>query len=242
MAAALSLIARADNMKDHASQSAIRTRVSKLTNRTYLSATLYWVLRKLTGVQVHQVFAIDVSAASRNIQLTKPLQFSVLARAQDVDSLPPGIEAQLDEQSGMPCRALCECGARLYFIHDGKNVACQLNIRSDNVTVDSPTNLSLQFSTSDTFLNYLFTRDTYRGHGLARVLILYVCADLAKLGKQRCFAHIRATNHASLSTFQRSGWRQCCRIITMTSGRFLAAPGCTRSGIQVSPTADSDPS
>lgn len=222
-------------MRDHSPQSATRTFASKLTNRTYLSATLYWILRKLTGIQFHQVFSINVSAAPRDIQLTKPFEVSILERVEDVDCLPPGIEAQLNEQSGMSCRALCECGARLYFINDGKNVACQLNIRSSDVEVDSPTHLNLQFQCNDAFLNYLYTHDAYRGKGLARELILYACNDLERLGKQRCFAHIRATNHASLSAFQRSGWRQCCKIITTTSGRFLGAPGCPESGVKVSP-------
>ncbi len=235
MATALSLTGLADNMKDHSAQSAIRIFASKLTDRTYLSATLYWVLRKLTGVQFHQVFAIDVSAASANLQLSKPFLISVLACAQDIDLLPAGMESQLNEQSGLSCRALCERGALLYFIHDGKDVACQLNIRNSDVVVDSPTHLNFQFAANDAFLNYLFTRDTYRGQGLARQLILYACADLARRGKRRCFAHIRATNHASLSAFQRSGWRQCCKLITTTTGRFLAAPGCRKSGMTVSP-------
>lgn len=222
-------------MQEFIRYSTIRRITSRLTNVIYLSATAYWILRKLTGIQLHKVVAIDTTLTPLSISLEAPLEIAVLKRIQDIDHLPSGMETQLDEQSGMSCRALCEHGAHLYFIHDGKNIACQLNILTGDIVVDSPTHLQFRFQERQAFLNYLFTRDSYRGHGLARQLIQYACNDLAKRGTQRCFAHIRATNHASLSTFRHSGWKQCGKIITTISGRFLAAPGCAQSGIDVAP-------
>lgn len=235
MAAALSLTAVAANIKNCAAPSTMRILLNKLTNPTYLSATLYWALRKLTGVQIHKVVTIGLNTDTLGTPAAEHLEISVLERVQDADRLPAGIKAQLDEQSGMPCRSLCERGTRLYFIHDGKDVACQLNIEVGEVLVDSPTPLRLQFQADHAFLNYLFTHDAYRGRGLARELIRYACHDLSKHGKRSCFAHIRATNFASLSAFRRSGWSQCGKIITTTSGRFLAALGCARSAINVEP-------
>ena len=220
-------------MTNHSAYSAIRAIARKLTNPTYLSATLYWLLRKLTGVQFHQVVAMDLSTNTRNMAVAEHLEISILERVQDVDQLPAGIETQLDEQSGMSCRSLCERGARLYLIHNGKDVACQLNIQTGEVVVDSPVPLRLRFHADHAFLNYLFTHNAYRGRGLARELIQYACHDLSKHGKKRCFAHIRATNFASLSAFRRTGWSQCGKIITTTSGRFLAALGCAQSGMNV---------
>jgi L-amino acid N-acyltransferase YncA len=103
------------------------------------------------------------------------------------------------------------------------------------VTVDSPTDLSLQLDAGTVFLNYLYTREPYRGRSLAGELIRLACADLAAKGLRRCLAHIRATNHASLASFKKAGWTRCGRIISTTSGRFIAALGCEQSGLRVQP-------
>lgn len=222
-------------MKNQITPSNQFARASKLTNPTYLSALAYWALRKLTRIQFHHVYAVDLSQPQEAAGLENGFAVSVVKHLEDLENLPPGMEAQLNEQSGMSCRALCERGARLYFIHSGHDIACQLNINSGEVTVDSPADLHFRLNATDAFLNYLYTRDAFRGHGLARKLIRYACSDLSKQDKQRCFAHIRATNHASLNAFKLCGWRFCGRIITTTSRHFLAAPGCAQSGILVSP-------
>lgn len=222
-------------MKSQFTPSNLSVLARKLKNPTYLSALAYWALRKLTRVQFHHVYAIELSQPQETVELANGLAISVVKDLGDLEKLPSGLEKQLNEQSGMSCRALCERGARVYFIHNEHDVACQLNISSDEVTVDSPTDLHFRLKASDTFLNYLYTRDAFRGYGLARKLIRYACSDLSKQGKQRCFAHIRATNHASLNAFKLCGWRVCGRIITTTSRRFLAAPGCAQSGILVTP-------
>ena len=161
------------DMKNRVAPSAIRVLLNKLTNLTYLSAALHWVLRKLTGVQIHEVVAIDLSTNALNVPVAEHLELCLLERVQDLDGLPGGVETQLDEQSGIPCRSLFERGTRLYFIHDGKDVACQLNIELREVLVDSPIPLRLQFRADHSFLNYLFTHDAYRGRASARELIGY---------------------------------------------------------------------
>lgn len=206
--------------------------VRKLTNPTYLSASMYWGLRKLTGVQFHHVYLRDLSS-STNTLLASPLQMHVLAASDDLQKLCDGLETQLDEQSGLSCRNLLANHGRIYFITDGDTLACQLNIRNGDVIIDSPTDLSLELDPGIVFLNYLYTRDAYRGRGLAGELISFACADLAKKNHRRCLAHIRSTNHASLASFRKAGWTNCGRIITTTSGRFIAAPGCEKSGMRV---------
>lgn len=206
----------------------------KLTNPIYLSASMYWGFRKLTGVQFHHVYGTDLSS-SISTPLASPLRMRVLEGINDLLKLPVGLETQLDEQTGLSCRNLLAKHARLYLITDGETLACQLNICEGEVIVDSPTDLSLHLDVGNVFLNYLYTRDIYRGRGLAGELIRLACADLAKKGLRRCLAHIRATNHASLTSFRRAGWTPCGRIITTTSGRFVAAPGCAKSGLRVRP-------
>lgn len=214
--------------------------VRNLTNPIYLSAMNYWVLRKLSNIQFHKVYVTNLSATSPEGQPQGSLKISVLAQPEDIDHLPEGLEIQINEQSGMSCRSLCERGSRLYVIHDGQNIACQLNINMGEIDIDSPIDLRVKLQNGDTFLNYLFTRDKFRGRGLAGELLGYACNDLALLGKQRCFAHVRATNHASRKTFERSGWKECGKIVTTVSGRFIAAPGCAQSGIRISPSIDTD--
>jgi GNAT superfamily N-acetyltransferase len=152
---------------------------------------------------------------------------------EELQRLPAGMEEQLDEQGGLSCRSLFERGGRIYFFAAGAEVACQMSCREGEVTVDSPCDLVLGFEPDDSFLVYLYTRERHRGHGLARKLIDYVSADLAARGQRRCFAHIRATNHASLAAFRHAGWKLCGRIITTTSKRFIAAPGCRRARVRI---------
>lgn len=206
--------------------------VRNLTNRSYVSAGTYWAIRRLTGVQFHFVYATYLNS-STSTQVALPLEFFVLESEADLKKLPKNIEIQLNEQSGFSCRDLFEQNARIYLLMDGEKLACQLNIRQSEVVVDSPVDLILRFESGTVFLNYLYTRDAYRGHGLAGKLISLACEDLARKGLHRCLAHIRATNHASLSSFRKAGWTTCGRIISTTSGRLIAAPGCEQSGMQI---------
>lgn len=206
----------------------------KLTNPIYLSASMYWGVRKLTGVQFHCVVAADL-LSSISTPLASPLKMRVVENINDLVQLPIGLETQLDEQSGLSCRKLIEQQARIYLVTDGDKLACQLNIRDGEVIVDSPIDLSLRFDAGTVFLNYLYTRDDYRGRGLAGELIRFACTDLVEKGFRHCLAHIRATNHASLASFRKAGWTPCGRIITTTAGRFIAAPGCEHSGMRVTP-------
>lgn len=206
----------------------------KLTNPTYLSACFHWGGRLLTGVQVHDVYSADLQSARRTLP-DSGLCFRVLETTNDLHTLPAGMEEQVDAQSGLSCRHLVENDARIYLLTHGEQLACQLNIRCGEVTIDSPTDLRLRFDADTAFLNYLYTREPYRGRSLAGELISRACDDLAQKGVRRCLAHIRATNHASLASFKKAGWMHCGRIISTTSGRFIAAPGCEKSGMLVQP-------
>jgi ribosomal protein S18 acetylase RimI-like enzyme len=207
-----------------------------LSSGPFRLACIYWAVRKLTTVQVHHVYAIDLVPVTEAFSLAPPFQAHVLASLDELRALPEGIETQLNEQTGLSCRTLLQRGTRIYFFTDGHRVACQMNARQGEVLVDSPCDLVFRLEPDDVFLTYLYTREQYRGRGLARALIRYVCEDLAAKGIRRCFAHIRATNYASATAFRNAGWSPRGRIISTTSKRFIAAPGCRKSRVQVRAT------
>lgn len=207
----------------------------RLTDTDFLAAVCYWGLRRILFVQVHRVFFIGLSPGATLPSGTQMLGFSthVLYRLDDLASLAPGIEDQLNEQTGISCHSLLEQGGRIYFIAHGQHVACQLNIRRGKVLVDSPVDLLFDFDEYDAFLNYLHTREKYRGKSLAGSLISYACEDMAHNGVRRCFSHIRGSNYSSISAFRHAGWAPCAYILTSASKRLLGIPGCSRAGVRV---------
>src|SRR5690606_20219170 len=106
-----------------------------LSSGPYLLACMHWALRKLTTVQVHHVCSIDLVPATKPFSPAAPFQAHVLATLHDLRGLAPGIEAQLNEQTGLSCLTLLQRGARIYFFTDGDAVACQMNVRYGEVFV-----------------------------------------------------------------------------------------------------------
>ncbi|HRO58335.1 MAG TPA: GNAT family N-acetyltransferase [Burkholderiaceae bacterium] len=211
-----------------------RQATGRLADPLYLSAVLYWGLSRVFSLQVHKVLAVPLSADTRQrIELPPGYSFHAVRNIERLSALGPSIEEQLDEQSGLSCRAMLARGDRIYAIVESDRVACQVNIRRGPLTVDSPSDLAFDFRNGDLFLNYLHTREDYRGKGLATKLIRLACADAADQQAMRCFSHVRATNHASLAAFRRCGWEEVARILSTRSGRFIAAPGCAAAGMKV---------
>lgn len=213
----------------------MRKTFRRLTDTDFLAALCYWGLRRIIFIQVHRVFSIRLSPAPP-LSSGKPVpgfSMHVLRHLDDLASLAPGVEDQLNEQTGNSCRSLLAQGDWIYFTADGRHVACQLNIRRGNVRVDSPVDLQFDFEHCDAFLNYLHTREKYRGRSLAGRLISFACEDLARKGVRRCFSHIRGSNFSSISAFRRAGWVPCAYILTSTSKRLLGVPGCARAGMRV---------
>lgn len=202
-------------------------------HRDYFSAVAFWTIGRTLRLQVHQVLCIDLDAGCAAPASAPGMRLLAVRNEQDLAAVSPAIEEQLDEQSGPSCRSILARGGALYAIAEGERIACQLNIRRGTVQVDSPTTLTLAFPPGSAFLDFLHTREAFRGRGLAAALIRHACADIARHGTQRCFAHVRATNHSSLRAFRRAGWRRCAAILTTRSGRYIAAPGCLRAGMQV---------
>jgi GNAT superfamily N-acetyltransferase len=206
-------------------------------NRDYFAAVAFWVVGRTTRLQVHHVLSIPLEPRATPVPPPPAMRFLAVrngAELRELRELNRTIENQLNEESGPSCQSIIDKGGAVYAVIEAERVACQLNIRHGAIAVDSPTALTFSFAAARAFLDFLHTRDEYRGRGLARALIQYACDDAARLGMRRCFAHVRATNHSSLRAFRRGGWQRSALILSTRSGRFLGAPGCRRAGMDVS--------
>lgn len=205
-----------------------------------LSATVFWLLKMLCRVKVHFLYAIDLanrSTSAKALAQHPDFDFISLHTQHDVDSTPPALIAQLNEQSGWNVHRLIEQGSTVYALVDDSNIVSQLNIGwQPIITVDSPTHLTFTLSPKDAFLGYLFTYPKYRGCGAATKLIEKVCEDAAYRKYSRIVTHIRSTNTPSLNTFKKIGWKQIGWILTSTNGRLLSARSAKKMGIHIAKT------
>lgn len=212
----------------------------RLFRRDYLAAVLFWAIARVARLQVHRV--VIVRADRRPPPQASCPDFSLLG-IHDLVSLGrlgAELESQIDDESGMRCRALIGKGSSVFVALDEGAVACQLTVYRGEVFVDSPTDLRFSLAPGTSFFGYVHTRDRYRGRGLASRLIDFARAREMDAGASSCIAHIRATNHASMITFRRAGWRPQAWLLTSRSGKFLGAPGCQRLGLRVNPLEKPD--
>lgn len=212
-------------------------RVAKLGNPYFLGAVGFGLLHRLGVVRVHRVLLTELKhfSSGKVIEHLPSMEMHVLRSEDDLTSLATDIETELNEQSGMSCRGLIAEGDAIYFMSEGGRVTCQLNICHNAVRVNTPTDLIFQLDNGDAFLNYLYTREKHRRKGLAGTLMRFACQQMKQDGMKRCFAHVRATNYASLTTLKQEGWTAAGWILTSASGRMLGAPGTERLGIKVLP-------
>lgn len=215
----------------------VRRLARNLTNRDYLSALFFWVIRRVTGVQVHRVMTLDLRERVPGAGVTEAsgLRVSVIRHPEDLDGLRRDIVEQLNEQSGSSCRTLVSRGDWVYFMTDDDRVACQMNVRHGSFEVDSPTDLAIRIEPRCSFWGHLYTRPDYRGKGVAGALLHHAADDSARAGVMRCYSHIRSTNHMSMRAVRKDGWVPAALMLTSASGRLLGAPGCRRIGLDVVP-------
>lgn len=208
-------------------------KLKKLARPEFIRAVAYWILRKSTRIQVHDILAISLQQQQQFALENTENGYQIFKVSHGMQLPDPLIEQQLNEQSGASCRELIKQGHHVYYAVDVCNVAVQLNILHGEIRVDSPTNLLFSTAPEVIFLNYLHTRPEYRGLGLANRLIEYACRDQGELGLRRCLAHVRSTNYASHRAFGKAGWKRLGKIVTTKSGRLLSTPGCDELGLSV---------
>lgn len=209
----------------------------RIFRRDYLAAVLFWALARLARLQVHRVVIVRVDR--RPAARASRTDFSLLGihDPESLDRLGADLESQIDEESGIGCRTLIARGNSVFVALDQGAVACQLTVYRGEVVVDSPTDLRFSLAPGASFFGYMHTRDRFRGRGLASSLIEFARASEMDSGATSCLAHIRATNHASMTTFRRAGWQPEAWLLTSRTGSLLGAPGCQRIGLRVSPLA-----
>ncbi|PLW81525.1 hypothetical protein CWI75_14915 [Kineobactrum sediminis] len=208
-------------------------KLKNLSRPEFLRAVIFWALRKMTGVQIHDVFAKSLGHDTRDNQesIGRVLPLFKFYRSQSL--LDPIVEDQLNEHSGASCRELIAQGCHVYYALDGSKVAVQLNILYGKTTVDSPIDLLFSLAPGVAFLNYLYTRPECRGLGLANHLMAFACSEERQMGIHKCLAHVRSTNHASQRAFNKAGWKRRGRIVTTRGGNLLGTQGCASLGLNI---------
>jgi len=207
-------------------------KAASLRQPEFLRATVFWALRKLTGFQVHDVFAISLSHHWDSDKTNHAHRFSSCKNDRNNRLLDPLIEGQLNNHSGPSCKELLDREFDVYYALDDRTVAVQLNMLHGQIIVDSPIDLQLCLGPRVAFLNYLYTHPEYRGRGLARSLMAYACSDQQRQGMQSCLAHVRSTNYSSQRVFGKAGWKRQGKIVTRRGG-LTTTHGCGSAGLAV---------
>jgi ribosomal protein S18 acetylase RimI-like enzyme len=196
--------------------SVLRERISSAFSKGGLSATGVWLLKK--ALRVEPYLFLEVMPGRRGGP-RDPARFAFhcIASPASLHALDARVQEQLNEESGRSVDALVQAGHSVYFLTDGPQVACQLNISPGPfVTIETPRLLQLDIGGGSAFLSFLFTHPRFRRMGAARALVDAVCADLAQKGYRRVLTHVRRTNVASVNTFARMGWRRVATIWATT--------------------------
>lgn len=221
--------------------SILRERINLALSRGGLSATAFWILKMLCRVEVHFLYAINLSnrPTPSVTHVNGPdFDFISLHTQRDIDSTSPALITRLNEQCGWSVSRLLKHGNAVYALVDDANLVSQLNVCwKPLVTVDSPTPLAFTLSPKDAFLGYLFTYPRYRGCGAATRLIEKVCEYAAQQKYSRIITHIRSTNAPSLNAFKKIGWKRIGWILTSTNGHFLRASSPYKTGISIAKIA-----
>lgn len=216
----------------------LKERINLALSRGGMNATLFWILKILCRVEVHFLYAIDLSGRSiETIAHTSAPHFHFISlhTSHDINSQDPELINQLNNQSGWSVNQLVEHSSTVYALVDGTSPVSQLNICwKHQVTVDSPTHLVISLKPKDAFLGYLFTHPQYRGYGAATRLIMRISEDAAQRKYSRIITHIRSTNAPSLNTFKKSGWKRIGWILTSINGRLLKVFLPYETGISIS--------
>ena len=208
-----------------------RQRVQFATGPGGVTATLYWLRKVLLRQDTHLVLGVSLAATPANAP--SGMTILHLSALSDMAALPDDLLRQIRANSEPALEdVVSQRGSIFAYIH-GNQVACQLNIAVNRVTVNTPTRLQVSLGPSDAFLYELGTTPAYRRRGLATHFIATVSSILAANGFSRCICHVRATNVPSLAAFRASGWRPIGRIITNSHGMVVGCPGCAESGLVV---------
>ena len=206
----------------------------RLSPVTFEASTL-WLLKRLTGIQVHWVYELGADATGTE-GLHGALPGAFYHQFHDVpgfDGLPEDQARAIAGHTGRSPRRLLREGGRIYAMEVGGRIVSQLNVQFGAFDVSTPMPLRFSLPADAFFVSFLYTPEAERGHGYAQALLRHACGALFREGYGRAYCHVRSTNIASRRAFRRAGWRPAGVIVATTSGRLVATPGTRRRGFGV---------
>ncbi|WP_018881893.1 MULTISPECIES: GNAT family N-acetyltransferase [unclassified Thioalkalivibrio] len=202
-----------------------------------LEASSLWLLKRVTGIQVHWLYQLGANTPHGGQSRGMPAdarhhQFIDVA---GFDGLPEEHARAIAGHTGRSPRRLLREGGRIHALESNGRIVSQLNVQFGEFDVSTPIPLRFCLPSDAFFVSFLYTPPAERGHGYAQILLRHACEALFQEGYGRAFCHVRSTNLASRQAFRRAGWRPAGGIVATTSGRLLASPGTRRRGFGVSP-------
>ena len=209
----------------------LRLRLSPMT----FEASTLWLLKRLTGIQVHWVYELGADATGTE-GLHGALPGAFYHQFHDVpgfDGLPEDQARAIAGHTGRSPRRLLREGGRIYAMELGGRIVSQLNVQFGAFDVSTPMPLRFSLPADAFFVSFLYTPEAERGHGYAQALLRHACGALFREGYGRAYCHIRSTNIASRRAFQRAGWGAAGIIVSTLSGRLLGTPGAGRRGLRI---------
>ncbi|WP_231376842.1 GNAT family N-acetyltransferase [Thioalkalivibrio sp. AKL12] len=201
---------------------------------TFEASTL-WLLKRLTGIQVHWVYELGADATGTE-GLHGALPGAFYHQFHDVpgfDGLPEDQARAIAGHTGRSPRRLLREGGRIYAMEVDGRIVSQLNVQFGAFDVSTPMPLRFSLPADAFFVSFLYTPEAERGHGYAQALLRHACGALFREGYGRAYCHIRSTNIASRRAFQSAGWGAAGLIVSTLSGRLLGTPGAGTKGLRI---------
>lgn len=220
---------------------ALRERVRLATAVGGIAATAWWLLKVITHIEAHYVFAQFLDRTTCNCSwLSRQFELRAVRSVAAANEIDPDLRMQLEQHLPDGLTELCLKGGRIFFLIDDRSVVCQLLLNSGSrIHLDVPAGVTLDIGDQRAFVSYLHTDAGYRRMGAATALLQHVGSELLREGLRQVLAHIRTTNVPSLSVFRQSGWLRLGTLWTPTGGGWLGDSGLARHGIRASMTNSS---
>ncbi|WP_018175570.1 GNAT family N-acetyltransferase [Thioalkalivibrio sp. AKL8] len=198
-------------------------------------ASALWLLKRLTGLQVHWLYELRADATDGGSPHEGPPEvcYHQFCDVAGFDGLPEDQARSIAGHTGRSPRRLLREGGRIHAMETGGRIVSQLNVQFGAFDVSTPIPLRFSLPAEAFFVSFLYTPESERGRGHAQALVRHACETLFREGYGRAYCHVRSTNIASRRAFRRAGWRPAGIIVATTSGRLVATPGTRRRGFGV---------
>ncbi|WP_019627627.1 GNAT family N-acetyltransferase [Thioalkalivibrio sp. AKL10] len=198
-------------------------------------ASTLWLLKRLTGIQVHWLYELgaDASDTGGSHGASPDVCYHQFRDVSGFDSLPEDQARAIAGHTGRSPRRLLREGGRIHAMEEHGRIVSQLNVQFGEFDVSTPIPLRFSLPADAFFVSFLYTPEAERGRGYAQALVRHACETLFWEGYGRAYCHVRSTNIASRRAFRRAGWRSAGLIVSTLSGRLLGTPRASRHGLRI---------